>query len=267
MAVSKRLRYEILRRDEFKCRYCMTATPGIQLVVDHVMPKALGGTDDPSNLVTACEPCNSGKTSSAPDASLIASANDDQLRWALAMKRAAQAAAEKRSEMDDYQAAFRMQWELWTVGGKPLDLPGDWTTTMDRFHNAGLPAFVWDEIVTTAMANKYVDNPFKYICGIAWNKVTELHSAARSLLATEGSHTPNNRVGNDDKDELYRVFGHLFALWAWAWDRSSKHEARTDKACEEFTANLVALLLAGASATHDLYEVVFTAGSHGVTSV
>jgi hypothetical protein len=31
--------------------------------VDHVTPVALGGTNHPSNLVAACEPCNSGKTS------------------------------------------------------------------------------------------------------------------------------------------------------------------------------------------------------------
>ena len=55
MAVSKRVRYEVLRRDNYACRYCgATAGSGAQLVVDHVMPVSLGGTDDPTNLVACC---------------------------------------------------------------------------------------------------------------------------------------------------------------------------------------------------------------------
>ncbi|MGW6578921.1 HNH endonuclease [Streptomyces globisporus] len=63
MAVSKRLRYEILRRDKHACRYCGATAPDVPLRVDHVIPVALGGSDAPENLVAACEPCNSGKTS------------------------------------------------------------------------------------------------------------------------------------------------------------------------------------------------------------
>lgn len=63
MAVSKRLRYEILRRDNHTCRYCGASAPDVPLRVDHVTPVALGGSDKPENLVTSCEPCNSGKSS------------------------------------------------------------------------------------------------------------------------------------------------------------------------------------------------------------
>lgn len=63
MAVSKRLRYEVLRRDSHTCRYCGASAPDVLLRVDHVTPVALGGTDTPENLVTACDPCNSGKSS------------------------------------------------------------------------------------------------------------------------------------------------------------------------------------------------------------
>ena len=210
MAVSKRLRYEILRRDNHACRYCGATAPSVPLRVDHVVPVALGGTDDPTNLVTSCEPCNSGKSSSAPDASLIASASNDQLRWALAMKQAAEAAAVKRSEMDDYRSAFRKEWDQWTSGGKPFDLPGDWTITMDRFHNAGLPAFMWDEIVTKAMTNQRVDDLFKYICGIAWNKVTELHNAARQLL--KHAAPPASTADADESEDKWSLLGDLLPL-------------------------------------------------------
>lgn len=67
MAVSKRLRFEILRRDGHRCRYCGAGALAAPLTVDHITPLALGGTDDPDNLATACEPCNSGKTSTLPN--------------------------------------------------------------------------------------------------------------------------------------------------------------------------------------------------------
>ncbi|AWN05089.1 HNH endonuclease [Gordonia phage Easley] len=38
MAVSKRLRYEILRRDNHTCRYCGATAPDVPLTVDHVVP-------------------------------------------------------------------------------------------------------------------------------------------------------------------------------------------------------------------------------------
>jgi 5-methylcytosine-specific restriction endonuclease McrA len=61
--ISKRLRYEILRRDGHHCRYCGLGSDEVTITVDHVIPTALGGTDDPSNLVAACRDCNSGKAS------------------------------------------------------------------------------------------------------------------------------------------------------------------------------------------------------------
>ena len=59
--------------DNHSCRYCGQCAPDVRLTVDHVVPKALGGTDAPSNLVAACIDCNVGKASSSPDAALVSS--------------------------------------------------------------------------------------------------------------------------------------------------------------------------------------------------
>ncbi len=90
MPVSRRLRYEVLRRDNHACRYCGASAPDVPLTVDHVIPIALGGTDDPSNLVTACQPCNAGKSASSPDAPIVDDVAADALRWSKAMTRAAE---------------------------------------------------------------------------------------------------------------------------------------------------------------------------------
>ena len=60
--VSKRLRYEVLHRDDYRCRYCGAAVEDGPLTVDHVQPVSLGGRTVPENLVTDCRPCNAGRT-------------------------------------------------------------------------------------------------------------------------------------------------------------------------------------------------------------
>ena len=88
MAVSKRLRYEILRRDNHACRYCGATAPGAKLNVDHVIPQALGGSDKPTNLVTSCADCNAGKTSSMPNALTVADVEQESFRRAAELQQA-----------------------------------------------------------------------------------------------------------------------------------------------------------------------------------
>lgn len=59
--ISKRTRFEIFKRDGFKCQYCGKSAPDVVLEIDHVIPVAHGGTNDVENLVTACRECNNGK--------------------------------------------------------------------------------------------------------------------------------------------------------------------------------------------------------------
>ena len=60
--LSPRLRFHILSRDGFRCRYCGRKAPDVTLHVDHVQPRSRGGSDDDRNLVTSCVDCNSGKS-------------------------------------------------------------------------------------------------------------------------------------------------------------------------------------------------------------
>lgn len=75
---SKRLRFEVFKRDRFTCQYCGAQPPGIVLVCDHIDPVKLGGQTTIDNLITACEPCNQGKAAKPlgavvvrPDADLM----------------------------------------------------------------------------------------------------------------------------------------------------------------------------------------------------
>lgn len=57
------LRFDVFRRDGFKCRYCgRSVDDGAILHADHVIPASKGGPTSIDNLVTACIECNLGKS-------------------------------------------------------------------------------------------------------------------------------------------------------------------------------------------------------------
>lgn len=49
------VRARLYALDENRCLYCGAAGP---LTLDHVVPRSLGGSNGPSNFVTACARCN-----------------------------------------------------------------------------------------------------------------------------------------------------------------------------------------------------------------
>lgn len=61
-SLSNRIRFEVFKRDSFKCQYCGSSSPDVVLEVDHIVPVAKGGTNELLNLVTSCWACNSGKS-------------------------------------------------------------------------------------------------------------------------------------------------------------------------------------------------------------
>ncbi len=57
-----KLRFTILRRDNFTCQYCgRNAQDGAVLHIDHIQPKTKGGKLVIDNLITSCLECNLGK--------------------------------------------------------------------------------------------------------------------------------------------------------------------------------------------------------------
>jgi hypothetical protein len=61
-AISKKVRFEVFKRDGFKCQYCGACAPEAILEVDHINPISKGGDNDLMNLITSCKPCNAGKS-------------------------------------------------------------------------------------------------------------------------------------------------------------------------------------------------------------
>ena len=60
--ISKKLRFEVFKRDAFTCQYCGKSSPEVVLHVDHIKPVSKNGKNDILNLITSCSDCNFGKS-------------------------------------------------------------------------------------------------------------------------------------------------------------------------------------------------------------
>lgn len=60
----KMKRLLVIKRDNFKCQFCkgkqrmLKQLPPNELDCHHIIPQALGGTDDLENLITICKNCH-----------------------------------------------------------------------------------------------------------------------------------------------------------------------------------------------------------------
>lgn len=175
MTVSQRLRFEILRRDNHACRYCGGRAPDVALTVDHVVPVTLGGTDDASNLVTACGPCNSGKTSTVPDAPLVADVAKDHELWRSLLRAARFDGADG---YDNEVVEFDRRWHSWT----PIQpRTPNWPKTIAGYLDAGVDIDDLLGYIPTAMQRPGVDDRWRYFCGCARNRIAELHEKADEI--------------------------------------------------------------------------------------
>lgn len=60
-SITKKIRFEVFKRDSFSCQYCGESAPEVVLHVDHINPVSKGGDNEIINLITSCESCNLGK--------------------------------------------------------------------------------------------------------------------------------------------------------------------------------------------------------------
>ena len=173
-AISNKTRFEVFKRDDFKCQYCGAHPPSVLLHVDHIKAFAAGGADDMDNYVTACEPCNLGKGArdleavpqSLADKAALVAEREEQLRGYSDVLEL------KRQRLDD---------ETWRV----LRVFDPSAESVPRDHHASTKRFIEKlglhevldaaEIAMAARVSQY--KVFRYFCGICWNKVRELSNA------------------------------------------------------------------------------------------
>lgn len=190
MAVSKRLRFEIMRRDNHTCRYCGRSAPEVKLTVDHVLAVALGGLDEAANLVTACVDCNAGKSSTSADQQKVDAVAAEAIRWAGAIKRASEIRAEEAHQYDEALTAFDQKWNCFTTkkprtvyDDVPVEREKEWVRSIKRFLSLGVSEERILEFIDVAMNAKVAEyKVWRYFCGCCWNEVKRIQEIAASLV-------------------------------------------------------------------------------------
>jgi hypothetical protein len=177
-AISKKTRFEIFKRDGFTCQYCGATPPGALLQVDHIKAVAAGGTNDPTNFVTSCQPCNLGKGST--DLDVVPRSLADMARET----------EEREAQILGYQQVMerrrlRIEEELWRVaevietGSSELGMSRQWTSSIRRF-NERLGVHLVLEAAHIARG-KYTyggKRTFLYFCGICWAHIRRIDEEA-----------------------------------------------------------------------------------------
>lgn len=59
--ISGSIRYEVLKRAKYRCELCGAHETQAALHIDHIVPRAKGGSDDLSNFQALCMSCNTSK--------------------------------------------------------------------------------------------------------------------------------------------------------------------------------------------------------------
>ncbi|TXF91048.1 HNH endonuclease [Neolewinella aurantiaca] len=131
--LSKKIRFEVFKRDKFTCQYCGRKSPDVILNCDHIDPVAKGGTNEITNLITSCFDCNSGKSDRKLD--------DDTV------------VAKQRKQLEEIQER-REQIELMLKWKKSLDtLDSDVGEMISEYVESRIKPFTLSEKGTLGLEN------------------------------------------------------------------------------------------------------------------
>lgn len=210
MAVSKRTRFEVLRRDNYTCRYCRSSEN--PLVVDHVTPVALGGTDNPKNLVAACRDCNSGKSSAAPDSETLDALTDVQIAYEKA--RVAIVAREEkkaRGRRKVYQQ-FLEEWDA--TAPRYAELPNGWRATVSMWLARGMPMERIIDAVHIASSKGHLPSSavYPYMAKIVWNWISDLEDEIAQEAAKSQPQDEVDPIANED-EAWWSAYEHVHELY------------------------------------------------------
>lgn len=171
ISFSKKIRFDVFKRDNFKCQYCGGTPPIVVLEIDHIVPVSKNGTNEIDNLATSCFNCNRGKGSSElnvlPQTTIekseqIKEKEDQYKEFKKIQNKIRKRLNKEISQIDDLYNSYFNQFRL-----------------NDRFKNGSIKTFinklgfhsVYNSMEISCGKIYDKDEAIKYFCGICWNKI------------------------------------------------------------------------------------------------
>lgn len=173
MSISKKIRFEVFKRDGFQCAYCGKTPPAVILEIDHIDPKSKGGKDSINNLLTACFDCNRGKRDIPLDKAPpkisenleILKAKEEQLK-------------EYRKYINKIEK--RIEGDMESINQIYIDNVDGKYQLSEHFKQTSLRKFLEylpvhevrrAMIIATTKFPGYRDKVIKYFCGVCWKTI------------------------------------------------------------------------------------------------
>lgn len=170
--LSKKIRFDVFKRDLFTCQYCGATPPSIVLEVDHINPIALGGNNSSDNLITSCFPCNRGKGANSLSSIPIS------------LKDKAALIKESEAQVEAYSSIMRekrerLERDCWEVAEQLSH--GCSGSGFDQRKLVSIKTFlgrlplsdVLDAAEIASLTRKSEYKKFLYFCGICWRMIRE----------------------------------------------------------------------------------------------
>lgn len=170
--ISKKVRFEVFKRDNFTCQYCSAKPPKVPLEIDHLKPICKGGKNNIDNLITACFDCNRGKSgnelSSIPQTLVEKS---EAKRLALIQYREYQKIiAQEKKQMDidinSVESVYNSFFEEYIFSEK-------FKISVKKFIQKLGVEIVIDAMESACIKIRNENKALKYFCGICWNIIKE----------------------------------------------------------------------------------------------
>lgn len=171
--LGNKLRFEVFKRDLFRCQYCGKTPPSVVLEVDHIHPVSKGGNNEIDNLLTACFECNRGKNknelTTIPEATGAKTEllKEKELQYIEFQK--IQLKIEKRvqKEVDIIEATFKVYYPK-------MNFLEPFRASVRNFIKHLGYGEVNDSMIKACSKGGFIENPndaIRYFCGICWNKI------------------------------------------------------------------------------------------------
>ena len=185
--LSKKLRFEVFKRDNFTCQYCGRMAPDVVLEIDHINPVKNGGDNNIMNLITSCFECNRGK------------------------------GKRKLTEQEELKKQ-QEQLKLLNEKRKQLQLMIDWKKELEKFDNEQIDEIEkLFEITNTTFTNQGKENIKRMIKKYGFEEVYESAKLSISQYYNKDdedsvfktfnyiSRICNNRIKQRENPKIYQI--------------------------------------------------------------
>lgn len=213
-SISKKIRFEVFKRDSFTCQYCGVSAPDVTLQVDHIVPVSKGGKDDIINLVTSCVDCNAGKSDRELNDKSVVRVRQAQARKLQDRREQLKMLMEwhegQKSINDDAFHAVLEYFEKHTGYGLTEDAQTELKKMVSRFGvkslleaiDIGVSQYLPDDFHDEQYRDG-VNKLFTKLSGICWNRQDPLNNASSYITRLLCPSTAYTRSNWGDKSRIH----------------------------------------------------------------